>query len=94
MFLQIGLACARALAVAGWNVVISGRRESNLQTAVQNISKAVLTASSFQSKTLYQVGDASKEDDVKTLFDFTEEQFGECVCACDEHAIRLGAVTH
>lgn len=72
---QIGLSCAKALVASGWNVVVSGRREAALQTAVQEIEAASSSASAA-GKAAYLAGDASKEQDVIDLFDFTVKTFG------------------
>lgn len=54
---------------------MSGRREAALQTAVQEIEAATSSATA-SGKAAYLAGDASKEQDVIDLFDFTVKTFG------------------
>lgn len=62
----IGRQSAIALSAAGWTVVLSGRREVELQ----------VTASKCVGKSLVSVGDITKEEDVIRLFKEAGETFG------------------
>lgn len=67
---QIGKSAARALALVGWNVVITGRREAALKAAGEEIQAAIEASGSDKgAKVAYQVGDATREADVVALFD-------------------------
>ena len=72
----IGLACARSLAKEGWNVVITGRREAQLQDAADKITQA-MESSCTNNRVSFEVGDASQEEDVIRLFDNVVKRHGE-----------------
>src|SRR5580658_1088428 len=65
----IGKAAALALAKAGANVVVAGRRESEGQAVVQAIEKS-------GGEALFVKTDVSRETDVKALVDKTVATFG------------------
>lgn len=61
----IGKSSARCLALAGWNVVITGRREERLKAAGLEIQDAVQAEGKDKKvKVAYIVGDVSREGDV------------------------------
>jgi NAD(P)-dependent dehydrogenase (short-subunit alcohol dehydrogenase family) len=62
----IGLACARALADAGAEVVLLGRREALLREAVESIGKAAS----------YVCGDVTRMQDLDRLFETARERHG------------------
>jgi NAD(P)-dependent dehydrogenase (short-subunit alcohol dehydrogenase family) len=64
----IGRVTAIALSKSGWNVVLSGRREAELEETAKQCAQDV--------KTLCVSGDVSVEENVKALFDKTKEVFG------------------
>ncbi len=65
----VGLAVARALAEAGWQVVVTGRRAEILESAVSSLSGEGLAVSAIRA-------DVSDPDSVKILFDEIVERFG------------------
>src|SRR5271170_6795731 len=65
----IGKAAALALAKAGANVVVAGRRENEGQAVVKAIEKG-------GGKALFVKTDVSREADVKALVDKTVAAFG------------------
>lgn len=61
----IGKSSAKHLALAGWNVVITGRREERLKAAGIEIQDAVQASGKDRKvKVAYIVGDVTKEQDV------------------------------
>lgn len=64
----IGKAAALALLADGWQVVLAGRREQPLQSAIAQ--------SSAPERALAVAADVSKEDDVVALFDAAQAKFG------------------
>ncbi|CAO1625306.1 unnamed protein product [Jaminaea pallidilutea] len=64
----IGKSAALRLALSGWNVVITGRREQKLKAAGQEIREAVGKVRQDVA-IAYRVGDVTKEEDVVQLFD-------------------------
>jgi NAD(P)-dependent dehydrogenase (short-subunit alcohol dehydrogenase family) len=62
----IGRSCAVRLSKDGWNVVLSARRETELNE----------TAALCPGETLVVAGDVSKEADVTRLFEETVKKFG------------------
>lgn len=65
----IGLAIARELALAGYGVTISGRREDKLRATAEQLRSADLDIRD-------KAAAADDEDDLKALARFHEEQFG------------------
>ncbi|CAO1629882.1 unnamed protein product [Parajaminaea phylloscopi] len=66
----IGKSSAKALALKGWNVVITGRREERLKAAGHEIQEAVQAKGIDRAiKVAYSVGDVTREEDVIKLFD-------------------------
>lgn len=64
----IGKAAALALLADGWQVVLAGRREQPLQSAIAQ--------SVAPERALAVAADVSKEDDVVALFDAAQAKFG------------------
>ncbi|MET0169159.1 MAG: SDR family oxidoreductase [Aliihoeflea sp.] len=81
----VGFAVARALAQAGWHVVISGRRADVLDGAASNLSSEGLSASAI-------VADASDPDAVKQLFDEIVKRFGRLDLLVNNAGINAPAV--
>lgn len=73
----IGLSSAKALYRAGWNVVLTGRREAALQTAVQEVEALEVEVKRYSPRAAYHAGDTSSESSVQDLFRFTLETFGQ-----------------
>ncbi|KIM30096.1 hypothetical protein M408DRAFT_328492 [Serendipita vermifera MAFF 305830] len=71
----IGRVTAIALCKAGWTVVLSARRETELQETARLCAEA--RASEANEKVALVVpGDVTKEEDVKTLFIRTMDEYG------------------
>ena len=64
----IGKISAIALSKAGWNVVLTARREAELKA----------TADECLASTLVVPGDVTSSEFVKTLFSATIEKYGMC----------------
>jgi len=67
----IGRASALALAAAGWTVVVSGRRQQELDETVRLAQERTKDA-----PLLAVAGDLSKPEDVDALFDTIRDRFG------------------
>ncbi|GAK62416.1 3-oxoacyl-ACP reductase [Moesziomyces antarcticus] len=67
----LGRTSAVALARAGWNVTVTGRRETELRESCDQID-----AASGRSSSHYVAGDITKEDVVLRVFKETAEKFG------------------
>ncbi len=81
----VGFAVARALAQAGWHVVISGRRADVLDGAASNLASEGLSASAI-------VADVSDPDAVKQLFDEIVKRFGRLDLLVNNAGINAPAV--
>ncbi|EPQ32474.1 uncharacterized protein PFL1_00669 [Pseudozyma flocculosa PF-1] len=68
----IGRSSAIALAKAGWNVCVTGRRETELQSTLVDMHNA----SGRSDGGLYVAGDITKEDVVASVFKQTTAKFG------------------
>ncbi|GAC95657.1 hypothetical protein PHSY_003233 [Pseudozyma hubeiensis SY62] len=69
---RLGRTSAVALARAGWNVTVTGRRETELQETVTLLNQAA----GRQDAGFYVSGDITKEDVVLRVFKETAEKFG------------------
>lgn len=78
----IGRAVALKLSQAGWNVVVAGRTQSNLNE----------TVSSMATEGLGVVCDVSKEEDVRNLFARTVDLFGQVDMLFNNAGIAAPAV--
>lgn len=67
----IGRASALALAAAGWTVVVSGRRQQELDETVRLAHERTKDA-----KVVAVAGDLSKPEDVDALFETIRDRFG------------------
>ncbi len=63
----IGREAALALAKSGWSIVLSGRRQAELEATAQACEGV---------RTMCVAGDVSVEDNVKSLFDQAKKEFG------------------
>ncbi|SCV71706.1 BQ2448_3294 [Microbotryum intermedium] len=73
----IGRACSIALAHAGWTVVMSGRRENELEETYRRAKEA---KPGIKEMT-WVAGDLSRREDVVALFDFVREKYdGVLIC--------------
>lgn len=70
----IGRACSIALAHAGWQVVLSGRRQAELD---ETIKLAQQSAEGEVKQMRAVVGDLSNPKDVDALFEVVQKEFGE-----------------
>ncbi|KAJ1031834.1 hypothetical protein NDA13_002220 [Ustilago tritici] len=68
----LGQTSAIALARAGWNVTVTGRRENELQESVTLLNEAA----GREGAGFYVAGDITKEDVVLRVFKETAEKFG------------------
>jgi NADP-dependent 3-hydroxy acid dehydrogenase YdfG len=66
----IGRATAIALSVAGWSVVLTGRRLDQLQETEKSCASG---------STLIVVGEVTDEEFVARLFKETVDKFGTCI---------------
>lgn len=69
----IGYAIAQRLASEGCNLILNARNKESLQQAVEKIKESFPTQPNIMSC----VGDVSKEEDVKKIYDFAIEKFGK-----------------
>jgi NAD(P)-dependent dehydrogenase (short-subunit alcohol dehydrogenase family) len=80
----IGRVTSIALYQAGWNVVLSARRESELQETARlcaqvvapNRTEADISSSKIPPLTLVVAGDVTKESDVNNLFKAAVDTYG------------------
>lgn len=78
----IGRATAIALCEAGWNVVLSARRQTELEESVRLCTEARVAAQLGEGTgagkvALAVVGDVTKEEDVKALFECGIAEYGK-----------------
>jgi len=81
----IGRATAIALCEAGWDVVLIARREEELRETARLCTEARIAASrgdhghdgETRKVAVTVVGDVTKEDDVKRLFECAVKEYGE-----------------
>jgi NAD(P)-dependent dehydrogenase (short-subunit alcohol dehydrogenase family) len=71
----IGRACSIALAHAGWTVVMSGRRQAELQETFKRAKEAKADVKDMRAV----AGDLSKPSDVDALFAVVMQEYGECL---------------
>ncbi|SCZ88920.1 BZ3500_MvSof-1268-A1-R1_Chr1-1g00827 [Microbotryum saponariae] len=67
----IGRACSIALAHAGWTVVMSGRKEKELEETYKRAKEGKQV-----KEMTWVVGDLGRREDVIKLFDFVREKYG------------------
>lgn len=80
----IGRTSAIALIVAGWRVVLSGRRKEELEATAEMARKALREAGKDEEAkeedlVLVCVGDVAKEGNVKEMFEEVEKVYGESI---------------
>jgi len=67
----IGRACSIALNAAGWIVILTARREAELEETVK------LMGDAKHPRTRYIPGDLTRIEDVKKLFDIVRNDYGK-----------------
>lgn len=76
----IGRTSAVALAKTGqWRIVLSGRREQELEKTAQMCRDAAGADNGDDDLTLIVAGDVSEESNVESLFDAIKKTYGKCV---------------
>jgi NAD(P)-dependent dehydrogenase (short-subunit alcohol dehydrogenase family) len=76
----IGRTCAIALVKTGhWRVVLSGRRQEELEKTAQMCRDAVAETDGESNLTLVVAGDVSIEGNVEALFDAIRTTYGQWV---------------
>lgn len=77
----IGRVAAIALCEAGWNVVLSARRQAELEESARLSTEARVAAreevTGTEKVAMAVVGDVTKEEDVKTLFETSIAEHGK-----------------
>jgi NAD(P)-dependent dehydrogenase (short-subunit alcohol dehydrogenase family) len=77
----IGRATAIALCEAGWNVVLSARRQTELEESARLCTEARVASRGEVTETekvaVAVVGDVTKEEDVKVLFETGIAEYGK-----------------
>ncbi|KDN48233.1 NAD(P)-binding protein [Tilletiaria anomala UBC 951] len=71
----IGKATALALALSGWNVVISGRRLEQLENTANEINSKTMELPNKRGKTMVFQGDMTVESAVKGMFELALDAF-------------------
>ena len=71
----IGRATAVHLGIAGWSVVVSGRRQDKLQETIN------LMPEQAQKKALAVAGDLKQPKEIQALFDVVRNSFGKHLCS-------------
>jgi NAD(P)-dependent dehydrogenase (short-subunit alcohol dehydrogenase family) len=75
-------ASAVALAKTGqWRIVLSGRREQELEKTAQMCRDAAGSDNGDDDLTLIVAGDVSEESNVESLFDAIKKTYGKCFTA-------------
>jgi NAD(P)-dependent dehydrogenase (short-subunit alcohol dehydrogenase family) len=79
----IGRTSAIALILAGWRVVLSGRRKEELEATAEMARTQLREAGKEEEAkdeglVLVCVGDVAKEGNVKEMFDEVKRVYGEC----------------
>lgn len=69
----VGRACSIALAHAGWQVVVSGRRQDQLEETIRLAKEGKSDIREMKAV----AGDLSVAKDVEALFSVVEKEFGE-----------------
>jgi NAD(P)-dependent dehydrogenase (short-subunit alcohol dehydrogenase family) len=80
----IGRTSAIALILAGWRVVLSGRRKEELEATAEMARTQLREAGKEEEAkdeglVLVCVGDVAKEGNVKEMFDEVKRVYGECM---------------
>lgn len=80
----IGRTSAIALAKTGqWRIVLSGRREQELEKTAQMCRDAAGSTNGDEDLTLIVAGDVSEESNVESLFDAIKKTYGKYITAID-----------
>jgi NAD(P)-dependent dehydrogenase (short-subunit alcohol dehydrogenase family) len=78
----IGRTSAVALAKTGqWRIVLSGRREQELEKTAQMCRDAAGPTNDNEDLTLIVAGDVSEESNVESLFDAIRKTYGKAITA-------------
>lgn len=72
----IGRVSAIALCRAGWKLVLSARRESELQETARLCAEAAGVSDNYKQVATISVGDVTKQEDVTRLFEEGVQAFG------------------
>lgn len=92
----IGRTSAIALILAGWRVVLSGRRKEELEATAEMAREALRQEgkeheAKDEGLVLVCVGDVAKEGNVKEMFDEVDRVYGELVSEGADRDARMQA---